>query len=95
MKINTMLLDRSVKQLDDLTEKEINRIQKWTRKFKSCTVYVDFEQTVLDKELNPELTDKHLTYLIVLKKKNSMVLRYIINQMNTICSEPTYAWILR
>lgn len=63
----TYLLDREVKKIDDLTEKEIHKFQKWARKFKSCSVFVDFDGLFLDKELNPTLTDNHLTCLVTIE----------------------------
>lgn len=65
IKANTILLDRKVEAVADLSEKEIRKIQKQTKKFKSCSAYIDFGQTFFDKELNPTLTDNHLTYLVV------------------------------
>jgi hypothetical protein len=64
-KMQVVLLDREVKKLDELTEKEIKKIQKSARKHNSCTVYIGFEKKILDDEVNPHLTEKHLTYMIV------------------------------
>lgn len=64
-KVQVILLDREVKKLDELSDKEIKKIQKSARKYRSCTVYIGFEKKILDDEVNPHLTEKHLTYMIV------------------------------
>nr|WP_321451324.1 hypothetical protein [uncultured Carboxylicivirga sp.] len=66
VKINDLSVDRPVNQLDQLSEKEIKKIKKWARKFKSCTVYVDFNHSIIDKKLNPSVSDKQIFYMIVL-----------------------------
>jgi len=65
----TYLFDRDVKTIDDLTEKEIHQLQKWARKIKACSVFVDFDNLYLDKKLNPTLTENHLTCLVTRKKE--------------------------
>ena len=69
VKYMTERLDRPVNQMSDLTEKEVRQIRKWARKFKSCTVYVDFEQVTIDKSLNPGITENDLQYLVVLQRE--------------------------
>lgn len=64
----TFLYERDVKELAELTEKEIRKIQKRARKLHSCAVYIDFDDLFFDRELNPIMTDNHMTCLLVRKK---------------------------
>ncbi|MAX78623.1 MAG: hypothetical protein CL843_00410 [Crocinitomicaceae bacterium] len=64
----TMRLEQEAKQLSELDEDQIKKIQKWARKFDACTVYLDFDQLYLNRAVNPDLPDLDLTFLIVLKK---------------------------
>lgn len=66
---STVLFDRKVSSLSELSEKEIRKMKKWARKRNSCHIYVDFEQSTINKELNPTITENHLSYLVVLNKE--------------------------
>jgi hypothetical protein len=69
----TFLYDNIIVSIEGLTEKQLKDIKKYAPKFKSCKIYVDFEATMLDKKLNPELTDNHLHFVCVLQEKNNVL----------------------
>lgn len=59
---------RKVSKLSELNDKEVKKIKKAMRAFKSCTAYVDIGHKMVNKELNPRLSDGDLSYMIVLEK---------------------------
>jgi hypothetical protein len=65
----TFLYDSKIESFEDLTEKQLKEIKKYAPMFKSCKIYVDFKAIMLDKNLNPELTDNHLHFVCVLQEK--------------------------
>jgi hypothetical protein len=58
-------LGREVSSMDELTEKELKKIRKSAKMFKACTIRIDYKQEIVNKELNPSITEEHLAYYIV------------------------------
>lgn len=65
VKINTIRLDKVAQTMDDLSEDNLKEIKKWARQFKSCTVYLDFNEVYKERDINPLMKDEDLVYLIV------------------------------
>lgn len=63
--LGALYMDREVKELAELTEKEMRKLKKAARSFKTCTAYVDFDRVMIDKDLNPTLTENYLSYVVV------------------------------
>jgi hypothetical protein len=71
--LGNILSDVKINSYEDLTDKQIKKIKKHARKFKSCKIYVDYDLIWHDKELNPELTENHLYFLCVLQEKENVL----------------------
>lgn len=62
-------LKRKVERIDELTDKEVRKIKRSARRLKSCKVYVDIEHRFVDRALNPDYNDHHLTCLVTLMRE--------------------------
>lgn len=69
--LQSIPLNRKVTKFSELTDKEVKKIKKAMRAFHSCTAYVDFDHVLVNKELNPTLSDDDLSYMIVLKQNEN------------------------
>ena len=60
-------IGRKVNSIEELTEKEIRKIKKWTKKQGSCHAYMDFDQHAFNAKIPIQIRENHLSYVIAMK----------------------------
>jgi hypothetical protein len=67
----SILVDKPITSLSELTAKQLKKIKKHGRMFRSCEVYLDINRKVYDPKQNQGMTEKHIPIIVVLKRKSA------------------------